>query len=203
MTFTDENIETIINAYKGKYGVEITKEDRHMYVGFLQRQAAAHPERDISKEYRGSARQMKTLPYIELAVYELLLYDILTKERKVITDQHPEGIILDNDALCEIRAQTLNLIQVDAIASLVRRLQRIRRQFPEINEFPTYKEMLEELIQDIDVMNVRGKLVYEQHISLRRCRKKLAKESPSGRHPLAHVTGIMSSAYHPRKRRWP
>ncbi|MFH1408468.1 MAG: hypothetical protein ABIH34_01035, partial [Nanoarchaeota archaeon] len=111
MTFTDENIETIIAAYKARHGAEIHEEDRPIYAGFLQRQKEAHPEMDITLVAYINDQEERTTntgriihnkpehPYLEIAVIELYLFDILIGKMPLQTEHSSERTCLKNEDL--------------------------------------------------------------------------------------------------------
>ncbi|MFH1408467.1 MAG: hypothetical protein ABIH34_01030 [Nanoarchaeota archaeon] len=199
MAFTDENIETILNAYEGKYGVEITKEDRHMYVGFLQRQGEAHPETDISKEmftnrqeYRKTtsgriSRKKPVLPYLELMVMKTYLFDILMERMTVRTDKSIKKMILKNRDLIAIRARTAEVIPDESVGWIMRRMTDLRKHFIYDADLPTYKDMLLELIQDEAVIKKRGKLTYTRDFSVDSVFRTSRPYRSPGSHPLSYA----------------
>ncbi|MFH1408578.1 MAG: hypothetical protein ABIH34_01605, partial [Nanoarchaeota archaeon] len=73
------------------------------------------------------------------------------------------------------------------IGTAVSRLNNIRKQFSHLAYLPTYRGILEEVLQDEAVKNVRGALEYKDAFGINKHRRSSQLSVPRGTHPLARA----------------
>ena len=138
--------------------------DRQLYVDFIQRQIAVHPEYDFS--WFPGQRKRSPLPYINLMADKVIIFAYLIRRIPVV-EVYQDGTILDStEKLRRLRHRGgyANWRDRDLVILAKRRDKAANNLFDDTNL--RYTALITEIGQDEQVIHLWGHAIsYEEHVS--------------------------------------